>query len=52
MTRDELLDALHRLGELIPEKATMVIAGGAALILGGYVDRGTADGDVVGWISS
>lgn len=41
------MDALERLGELIPEKAQIVIAGGAALILGDYVDRGTADGDVV-----
>jgi len=47
VTSDELLNALHRLGELIPGKARIVIAGGAALILGGYVDRGTADGDVV-----
>jgi hypothetical protein len=47
MTRYELLEALQRLGELIPEKAQIVIAGGAALILGGYVDRGTGDGDVV-----
>jgi hypothetical protein len=36
MTRDELLDALNRLGDLIPDKARIVIAGGAALILGGY----------------
>jgi hypothetical protein len=47
MTKAELLDALQRLGELIPQKAQIVIAGGAALILGGYVDRGTGDGDVV-----
>ena len=47
MTRDELFDALERLGELLPEKAQVVIAGGAALILGGYVDRATGDGDVV-----
>jgi hypothetical protein len=47
MTRNELLEALQRLGELIPEKAQIVIAGGAALILGHYVDRGTGDGDVV-----
>lgn len=47
MTRYELLEALQRLGELIPEKARIVIAGGAALILGDYVDRGTGDGDVV-----
>ena len=47
MTRDELLEALRRLGELLPEKAQIVMAGGAALILGDYVDRGTGDGDVV-----
>lgn len=41
------MEALRRLGELVPEKAQIVIAGGAALILGDYVDRGTADGDVV-----
>lgn len=47
MTRTELLEALERLGALIPEEAQIVIAGGAALILGDYVHRGTADGDVV-----
>lgn len=47
MTRDELLEALRRLGELVPQKAQIVIAGGAALILGDYVDRATGDGDVV-----
>ncbi|MFH1575276.1 MAG: DUF6036 family nucleotidyltransferase, partial [Acidobacteriota bacterium] len=47
MTRDELLAALDRLGEMLPEKAQIVIAGGAALILGGYIERGTADADVV-----
>lgn len=47
MTRDELIGALRRLGELVPQEALIVIAGGAALILGDYVDRGTADGDVV-----
>jgi hypothetical protein len=47
MTRDELVEALRRLGELVPQKAQIVIAGGAALILGDYVGRGTGDGDVV-----
>lgn len=47
VTRHELLEAVERLGELIPQKAQIVIAGGAALILGDYVDRGTADGDVI-----
>lgn len=47
MTRDELLEALERLGDRVPEQAQVVIAGGAALILGGYINRGTADGDVV-----
>ncbi len=47
MTRQELLEALRRLGELLPQKAQIVIAGGAALMLGDYVDRGTSDGDVV-----
>ncbi len=50
MTRHELLDALQRLGELIPQKAQIGIAGGAALILGEvwmqlYLEQG-ADGDV------
>ncbi len=47
MTRGELLEALRRLGELLPENAQIVIAGGAALILGDHVDRGTGAGDVV-----
>lgn len=47
MTRHELLEALQRLGDLVPEEARIVIAGGAALILGGYIDRGTSDADVV-----
>lgn len=47
MTRHELLEAFQRLGELIPQKAQIVIAGGAALILGDYVERATGDGDVV-----
>lgn len=47
MTPHELVEALERLGELIPEKARLVIAGGAALILGNHVDRGTGDLDVV-----
>jgi len=47
MIRDELFDTLERLGELLPEKAQVVIAGGAALILGGYIERATSDGDVV-----
>lgn len=41
------MEALQRLGELIPQKAQIVIAGGAALILGDYIQRGTGDGDVV-----
>lgn len=47
MNGNELVEALARLGDLLPERAQVVIAGGAALILGGYIDRGTADGDVV-----
>jgi hypothetical protein len=47
MSRDELLAALERLGDLLPKEAQVVIAGGAALILGGYVERATADADVV-----
>jgi hypothetical protein len=43
MTRYELLEALQRLGELILQKAQIVIAGGAALNLGEYIERGTGD---------
>ncbi|CAN5784851.1 hypothetical protein BH23GEM7_BH23GEM7_28390 [soil metagenome] len=47
MERNELLQALRRLGELVPPGTEILLAGGAALILAGYIERGTDDGDVV-----
>lgn len=47
MEKLELLTALERLGSLCPAGTEIVLAGGAALILGGYVDRATNDGDVI-----
>ncbi len=47
MARSELLLALERLGALCPPDTEIVLAGGAALILGGYIERGTDDGDVI-----
>ena len=47
LERTELLLAFERLGALCPRNAEIVLAGGAALILGGYIERGTDDGDVI-----
>ena len=47
LERSELLLALERLGALCPRDTEIVLAGGAALILGGYIERGTDDGDVI-----
>lgn len=47
MEQNELLLALKRLGALCPPGTEIVLAGGAALILGGYIERGTDDGDVI-----
>src|SRR5215213_7709669 len=47
MDRFELIDALERLGAMCPQGSEIVLAGGAALILGGYIDRATNDGDVI-----
>ena len=47
MYRNELLDALEQLGERCPPESEIVLAGGAALILGGYIERGTSAGDVI-----
>lgn len=41
------LYALARLGARVPTTAEIVLAGGAALLLGGYITRGTNDGDVI-----
>lgn len=47
MNRTDLEVALERLGSRCPEDSEIVLAGGSALILGGYIDRGTSDGDVI-----
>lgn len=47
MERSELIQALERLGTLCSPGTEIVLAGGAALILAGYIDRGTEDGDVI-----
>lgn len=47
MERSELIQALERLGTLCASRTEIVLAGGAALILAGYIDRGTEDGDVI-----
>jgi len=38
---------LEQLGGRCPPESEIVLAGGAALILGGYIERGTSDGDVI-----
>ncbi|HEX8672925.1 MAG TPA: DUF6036 family nucleotidyltransferase [Longimicrobium sp.] len=40
MERSELIQALERLGTLCAPGTEIVLAGGAALILAGYIDRG------------
>lgn len=47
MDGSDLLDALARLGARAPAGAEIVLAGGAALLLGGWIARGTNDGDVI-----
>ena len=47
MNRFDLVGALERLGKLCPPGSEIVLAGGAALILGGYIDRATNNGDVI-----
>jgi hypothetical protein len=47
MNRTDLEIALERLGGRCPDDCEIVLAGGSALILGGYIDRGTSDGDVI-----
>jgi hypothetical protein len=47
MERSELIQALERLGTLCAPGTEIVLGGGAALILAGYIDRGTEDGDVI-----
>ena len=47
MQKSELIRALTRLGEICSPDTRIVLAGGAALILGGFIERSTDDGDVV-----
>jgi len=47
MDRSDLMQALKRLGTLCAAGTEIVLAGGAALILAGYIERGTEDGDVI-----
>ena len=47
MDRTDLEVALERLGNSCPEGSDIVLAGGSALVLAGYIDRGTSDGDVI-----
>jgi hypothetical protein len=46
MTRDEIAEALAALGGRCPVDAEIVVVGGAAAILCGWIERGTADVDV------
>jgi hypothetical protein len=53
MERNRLEDALETLGELLAERgqsAGLLVIGGSSLLLLGYIDRPTADVDVVGLI--
>ena len=47
MRRDDFLKAFEQLGHRFPEPVRLVLAGGSAMILMGYVDRDTADGDAI-----
>lgn len=47
MNRTDLEFALERLGARCPPGSEIMLAGGSALILGGYINRGTSDGDVI-----
>ncbi|MGQ0743203.1 MAG: DUF6036 family nucleotidyltransferase [Acidimicrobiales bacterium] len=51
MEQDRLEDALETLGELLAERGQevgLLVIGGSSLLLLGYIDRPTADVDVVG----
>jgi hypothetical protein len=41
MRHDDFLDAFRRLGQRLTEPARLVLAGGSAMILLGYMDRDT-----------
>lgn len=47
MRGQHLLDAFRNLGERVPEGSRLELAGGAALILGGHLERATEDAHVV-----
>ena len=47
MQKSELLEAFRHLGQRCESVTEIVVAGGAAMILAGYVDRGTADSDAI-----
>ena len=47
MRHDDFLDAFRRLGQRLAEPARLVLAGGSAMILLGYMDRDTGDGDTI-----
>jgi hypothetical protein len=47
MRRDDFLHAFRLLGARFPTPVRLVIAGGSAMILAGYIDRDTGDGDVI-----
>jgi hypothetical protein len=53
MERDRLEDALETLGELLAERGQdvgLLVIGGSSLLLLGYIERPTADVDVVGLV--
>jgi len=53
MERDRLEDALETLGELLAERGHnvgLLVIGGSSLLLLGYIERPTADVDVVGLV--
>lgn len=55
MEQDRLEEALETLGELLAERGQevgLLVIGGSSLLLLGYIDRPTADVDVVGLASS
>lgn len=47
MRSSHLLDAFQKLGERVPEGSRLELAGGAAMILGGHLERATEDADVL-----
>lgn len=54
MERDPLEETLRTLGELLAERGEsigLLVVGGGSLLLLGFVERPTADVDVVGFVS-